>query len=197
MKGLLRSTEAYVTKREENLDSTASIRMVKRMHMKQRRLNGWRRLALMPLLLLAVLMLVLAASLELRGTAHAQSGSTGAVTVASPAKLIARTTLQISGTATCTLPAGATLLESVGGSVVISQASGREIIQAGGGFSLTTCDGMVHTFQAFATPQAGSAPFHGGPAIATGSLFISWFDALGNFHEDQLPSGPQAISIQG
>ena len=167
------------------------------MNMQHRRWNGWRRLARMPLLLLAVLLLVLAASLELRGTAHAQSGITGAVTVASPAQLIARTTLQISATATCTLPAGATLLESVGGSVEISQASAQVIVQAGGGFSLTTCDGTLQTFQVFATPPAGSAPFHGGPAIATGSLFISWFDALGNFHEDQLSSGPQAISIQG
>jgi hypothetical protein len=167
------------------------------MKMMQRSLSGW-RLPLVALPLLAVLILVLAASLELPGTAHAQSGVTAAVTVASPVHLIARTTVQISGTATCTLPAGATLLGSAGGDVTISQASGRQIVQADSGFfSLTSCDGTVFTFQVFATPPAGSAPFHGGPAIATGTLSFDWIDALGNDHEEQLFTDPQAISIQG
>jgi hypothetical protein len=165
---------------------------------KQRRSIGWRRLFLMPLLLLAVLTLVLAASLGIR-TAHAQSGTTltTTFTVASPAKLLARTTLQISGTASCTLPDGATLIEQPGGTVTVSQASGRQIIKAdSGSFSLgTTCDGTPHTFQVFATPPPGSAPFHGGSAIATGTIFVSWTDASGNFHEDAPSSSPETITI--
>lgn len=200
MKGLLRSTEAYVTKREEYLDSTASIQKEKRMNMQQSRLHGWWRLALMPLLLLTVLILVLATRLALPRTAHAQSGNTltFTMTIASPVQLIARTTLQISGTASCTLPAGATLLGSAGGSWGIAQASGRQIVQAGTGFiALTTCDGTTQTAQLFATPPAGSAPFHGGPATATGTFEASWIDALGNLHEDFLSTSPEAIRIGG
>jgi hypothetical protein len=163
----------------------------------QRSLSGWRS-PLVALPLLAVLMLVLAASLEFPGTAHAQSGVTATVTVASPVRLIARTTLQISGTATCTLPAGATLFDSAGGGVTISQASGRQIVQAGSGFfSLTSCDGTTFTFQVFATPPAGSAPFHGGPASAIGSLGVDYIDASGNFQEDSFFTNPLVISLQG
>src|SRR5215469_9117153 len=132
--------------------------------MQQKRLNGWRWSALIPLLLLVVLILVLAGSLKFQGTAHAQSGTTptATITVASPAHLLARTTLQISGTASCTLPAGATLLGQAGGTEIVSQAPGRQIVQASGGFSVGTCDGTVFPFQLFITPPAGSAPFHGG-----------------------------------
>jgi len=127
------------------------------MNIQRRRLNGWRRLALMPLLLLAVLLLVLAGSLEFPGTAHAQGGTTVTftITVASTAQLIARTTVQISSTVTCALPEGATFLDA-GGGVQITQASGRVIVQAGGFFAPVTCDGTAQTFQVFATPPAGS-----------------------------------------
>lgn len=169
------------------------------MNMRQRRLNGWRRSALMPLLLLAVLMLVLAGSLGARGTAHAQSGPTPTVTlaVASPAKLISRTTLQISGTASCTLPVGATLSGQPFGDVTVTQASGRQIVKASGGFNFATCDGTTYTFQTFATPPAGSAPFHGGSAIATGEIIVDWIDALGNFQECFCGTGTQNIRIRG
>jgi hypothetical protein len=163
--------------------------------MRHRRLNGWRRLALMPVLLLVVLMLVLAGSFAFRGTAHAQSGATATFTMASTAKLIARTTLQISLTATCTLPAGATFFGAFA-DVTVSQASGRVIVSAGGGSSIT-CDGTAQTFQVLATPPVGTAPFHGGPASATGSAGVEWEDALGNFHEDSFFTNPQVISIQG
>jgi len=166
--------------------------------MRQRRLNGWRRLALMPALLLAVLMFVLAGSLGLRGTAHAQSSSTATatITIVSPAKLIARTTLQVSFTVSCTIPEGATFF-SAGGGVTVTQASGRVIVQASGGVFPIPCDGTARTFQMFATPPAGSAPFHGGPASAIGSLGVDYIDASGNFQEDSFFTNPLVISIQG
>jgi hypothetical protein len=168
------------------------------MNMQHRRVNGWGRLALLPLLLLAVLLLVLAGSLEFPGTARAQGGTTvtSTITVASTAQLIARTTVQISATVTCALPKGATFLDA-GGGVQITQASGRVIVQAGGGFAPVTCDGTAQTFPVFATPPPGSAPFHGGPATAIGSLEVDWYDALGNFHEDGFATSPETISIQG
>ena len=151
----------------------------------------------MPLLLLAVLMLVLAGSLGLRGTAHAQSvnAATVTITISSPAKLIARTTLQISLTVSCTLPAGATL-PSASASVGVTQASGRVIVSAGGG-SPITCDGTAQTLQVFATPSVGSAPFHGGSAIATGGAIVEYLDALGNFQEEGFSTNPQVIKISG
>jgi hypothetical protein len=163
------------------------------MNMQQRRLNGWRRLALMPLLLLAVLMLILAGSLVLRGTAHAQSGNS--ITLASSGQLIARTTVQISVTATCTVPEGTTIVES-SGEVDISQASGREIVQGSGVFS-PICDGKAHTFQVFVTPPAGSAPFHGGPAIASAHFFVGFVNASGTFGSVVAGTGPQTIRIRG
>jgi hypothetical protein len=168
------------------------------MNMRHRRLNGWRRLALMPVLLLAVLMLVLAGSLAFRGTAHAQSGNTATATftIASTAKLIARTTLQMSVTASCTLPVGATLFES-NGSMTISQASGRQIVQAFNQFAPPTCDGTAYTFQVFFTPPAGSAPFHGGRAIAIGGISIFYTDASGNNNFVSAGVSNQTISIKG
>ena len=167
------------------------------MNMQQKRLNGWRRLAVLPLMLLAILMLVLAGSLGTH-TAHAQSTLSATFSITGSAKLIARTTLQISGTASCTLPDGATLpYGSPGGTVTVTQASGRVIVQAQGGYGLPTCDGTAYPFQMFATLPAGSAPFHGGRATATSNLFISWNDALGNFHEDDLLTGPLVIKISG
>jgi hypothetical protein len=167
------------------------------MNMRQKRLNGWWRSALMPLLLLAVLMLVLAGSLVFRGTAHAQNGFTGTVTVASPMKLIARTTLKVSGTVSCTLPGDVANLQASGGTVDVSQASGRQIVKAEGVFFPLNCDGTAHTFQAFLTPPAGSAPFHGGSAIATISLSAIWQDTSGNFFDDTVNTGPLTIKISG
>ena len=167
------------------------------MNMQNRNLSGLRRLSLMPVLLLAILMLVLAGSFAFRGTVHAQSvnAATATITISSPAKLIARTTLQVSLTASCTLPAGATFLGASAG-VDVTQASGRVIVSAGGGSSIT-CDGTVQTFQVFATPSVGSAPFHGGPASATGSAVVEYIDALGNVQEEFFNTNPQVIKISG
>jgi hypothetical protein len=163
--------------------------------MKQRRLDGWRRLALTPLLLLMVPLLVLTASLMRPGIAHAQSGDT--ITLASTAKLIARTSVQISGTTTCSIPAGATLIEA-GGDVTITQASGQVIVSAFGFISSPViCDGTARTFQATVTPPAGSAPYHGGPAVAFGDVLVDYIDASGAFIETGGSAGPQTITIQG
>jgi hypothetical protein len=165
--------------------------------MQHRRLNGWQRLVLLPVLLLAVLLLVLASSFAFRGTAHAQSGATATFTMASTATLIARTTLQISVTASCTIPVGVILIES-DGSVTISQASGRQIVQASGGFFSLTCDGTAQTLQLFLTPPAGSAPFHGGPATASGGFGVFWFDpSTGTNGAVDAGVNNQIISIKG
>jgi hypothetical protein len=158
----------------------------KKMKVEQRRLTGWRRLFLMPLLLPAVLLLVFAASLVLPGTAQAQSGNT--VTVASPAHLIARTTVRVSVPATCTLP----LADFSFGTVSVTQASGREITQAFGNFA-PTCDGTAHTYQVDATLSGGAAPFHGGPATAHANFFAS-SQSDGSVSAD---SGTVAIRITG
>ncbi len=165
--------------------------------MMQRRLHGWRRLCLMPLLLLTVLLLVLAVSLVRPGTAHAQSGAT--ITIASTGHLIARTTVQISTTVSCTPPAGMTY-QFAGVGVTISQASGRQIVQAEGSFDsfpLTPCDGTAHTLQVEATPQAGSAPFHGGPALATAGFDVVYIDASGNQFVLSASTPLQVIRIKG
>lgn len=167
------------------------------MNMHQRKLNGW-RLVLWPLLPLTVLLFVLAGYLAFARTATAYAQSSGAVTFASTGHLIARTTVHLTGTASCLLPEGATSVESVGLNVAITQASGREIVQGVGGASLAlNCDGTVSPFQLFVTPSSGSAPFHGGSAIATGTLSVIWIDASGFFHEDQVSSGPVVIKITG
>jgi hypothetical protein len=70
------------------------------------------------------------------------------------------------------------------------------IVSAGGGSSIT-CDGTAQTFQVFATPSVGSAPFHGGSAIATGSAFVEYFDALGQVQEESFNTNPQVIKISG
>lgn len=169
----------------------------KKMNMQQRRVNSW-RLVLLPLLVLTISMLVLAGYLGFSNTATAYAQSSGAVAFASSGHLIARTTVQITGTASCLLPENATLVESVGLNVEITQASGREIVQGVGGASLTMlCDGKVSPFQLFVTPSSGSAPFHGGSAIATGTLSVIWIDASGFFHADQISSGPEVIKITG
>ncbi len=119
------------------------------------------------------------------------------ITVASTGKLIARTTVLISATVTCTVPAGFTF-QFGSGDVVITQASSNQIIQGFGGFNLTTCDGTAQTFQVAVTPQqTGSPPFHGGPATAAGGLFVGYLDALGNFISEQASTGPQVIHISG
>ena len=140
--------------------------------------------------------------------AHASGGGGGGVgncvesgvtvcsiTVASTGQLIARTTVLISATATCTVPTGFTFQNGFG-DVAITQASGRQIIQGFGGFNLTTCDGTAQTFQVGVTPPAGSPPFHGGPATATGALFVNFLDASGNPVQEQAFIGPQVIRIR-
>jgi hypothetical protein len=118
------------------------------------------------------------------------------ITVASTGKLIARTTVLISATATCTVPTGFTFQGGFG-EVGITQASGRQITQAFGNFNLTTCDGTAQTFQVAVTPQVGLPPFHGGPATATGALFVNDLDAFGNPIQEQAFTGPQVIHITG
>lgn len=165
------------------------------MNSQQPNLKSWRLLRL-PSLLLAALLLVLAGSMAFSGTAIASAQSSNVVTVASSGQLLARTTVQITGTASCTLPEGTTLsFVSVG--INISQASGREIVQGYGWGDASTmiCDGTVYPFQVFVTPSAGSAPFHGGPALATATLIVEWIDVNGGYHQDQMTTGPQAITI--
>jgi hypothetical protein len=165
------------------------------MYIQQRRLKGWRRLALMPLLLLAVLMLILTGSLGLRSTAHAQS--VNSISVASTGKLtLARTAVLISATVTCTVPEGFTFQNAFGG-VGITQVSGHLVTQGFGSFNLTTCDGTAQTFQVLVAPNAGLPSFHGGPASATGELFVNYLDASGNSVQEQTVTSPQVIRIKG
>jgi hypothetical protein len=102
----------------------------------------------------------------------------------------------ISSTVTCTVPTGFTFQNGFA-DVSITQASGRQINQGFGGSSLTTCDGTVQTFQVGVTPQAGSPPFHGGSATATGALVVNFLDSSGNSIQEQAFTGPQVIHIKG
>lgn len=160
------------------------------MDMQQKRLNGWRRLALMPLLLLAILMLILTGSLGVRGTAHAQTDNS--ITVASTGKITqARTAVLISATVTCFSQPDFPFLNG-SGEVGITQVSGHQVIQGFGRFDLTTCDGTPQTFQVLVT-QTGSPPFHGGSASATGFLFVNY----SGIDQVQTVTGPQVIKIKG
>jgi len=170
------------------------------MNMRHRRLNGWRRLALMPVPLLAVLLLVLAASFLRPNTAHAQSGAT--ITVASTGQLLARTTVRISTTFTCTVPAGSTF-QAFYGYVTIQQVSHGVVIAGSGGFNfpdLTNCDGTAHTIQIdvfVPSPPPFSPPFHGGSAIAIGFFDVQYYDASNQFQNLSASSGDQVIQIKG
>src|SRR3989442_4571296 len=135
----------------------ARIRREKRTKVKQRRFNSWQRLLAVSLLPLALLVMLTVSQVH-PGLAQAQNSSGGgggssvscpgcSIVVASSGQLIARTTVLISATATCTVPAGFTFLQGSGGDVGITQASGHQIIQGFGGFNLTTCDGTAQTFQ--------------------------------------------------
>jgi hypothetical protein len=163
-------------------------------------LNGWRQLVLLPVLLLAVLLLVLAASFVRPNTAHAQSGAT--ITVASTGQLLARTTVRISTTFTCTLPAGSTF-QAFYGSVNLQQVSHGVVIFGGGGFNfpdLTNCDGTAHTIQidvSVSSPTPFSPPFHGGPAVANGFFDVQYYDALNQFQNLSASSSDQVIQIKG
>jgi len=184
----------------------AYIRKEKRTKVKQRRFNGWRRLLAGSLLPLALLV-VLTVSQVHPGLAQAQKSSGGgggggascpgcSIVVASSGQLLARTTVLISATAICTVPAGFTFQNGFGG-VGITQASGRQIVQGFGNFNLTTCDGTAQTFQVAVTLFPPSAPFHGGPATATGELIVNFLDALGNSVQAQVFTSPQVIRIRG
>lgn len=164
--------------------------------MQQRKWHG-RSLPRLPMLLLTAFLLVLVGNLVFAGPSKAYAQSSNTLTFAPSGELLARITVQISGTASCTLPADATI-EGIGLSVEVTQASGREIVQGVGGASLAmTCDGMAYPFEVFVTPPAGSAPFHGGAAIVSGTLSVIWIDAVGFFHEDRLSTDPVVIKITG
>jgi len=81
--------------------------------------------------------------------------------------------------------------------VGITQAAGRQIVQGFGNFNLTTCDGTAQSFQVAVTLFPPSAPFHGGPATATGALIVNFLDAFGNSVQAQVFTGPQVIRITG
>lgn len=200
MKAFLRSTGADVAKREEYFDSTASIRKEKRMKVKQRGLSGWQRLSLRALSLLAVLMFVLAGSLVLRGTAHAQSAT---VTVNSEANLVGRVFLDVSGTNVCgPLPPNA-FVENDSIVVTVFQAAGRDLVTAGAAI-IPICDGMVHTYQVEMSPigigrfAGPGLLFHGGPAFARASLLLQFFNPVtGQFVSESAVSGLVSINITG
>ncbi len=173
--------------------------------MTQRRFNGWRRLLAVSLLPLALLVMLTVSQVH-PGLAQAQISSGGggggascpgcSIVVASSGRLLARTTVLISATAICTVPAGLTFQNGFG-DVGITQASGRQIVQGFGNFNLTTCDGTAQSFQVAVTLFPPSAPFHGGPATATGALIVNFLDAFGNSVQAQVFTGPQVIRITG
>ncbi len=168
----------------------------KRTKVKQRRFNGWRRLFAVSFLSLALLVLL---TVSQAGLAHASTGGgsgscPGCSIVVTSSHLIARTTLLVSGTVTCALPAGSTFQDG-SASVEITQASGRQITRGFGASTLTTCNGAAQTFQVAVTPQ--STPFHGGPAIATAFFFVDYIDPLGNFAQALVSTDPQVIHITG
>jgi hypothetical protein len=100
------------------------------------------------------------------------------ITVVSGRLILARTTVLISATVTCTTPTGFTF-EFANGNVGITQVSHQQIIKGSSSFILTTCDGTAQTLQVAVAPFSGP-PFHGGPANATGSLApVCFFDASG------------------
>src|SRR5215472_18897238 len=101
------------------------------------------------------------------------------LTIVSGRIILAGTTVLITATATCTTPAGFTF-EFANGNVGITQVSHQQIVQANSSFILTTCDGTAQTLQVAVSPSAGSPPFHGGRANATGSLApVCFLDSSG------------------
>src|SRR5215472_2113385 len=114
--------------------------------MNQRRWSGWRRLAVMPLLFVALLMSTLVGGL----TAYSQGANS--ISIDSTAELNGPIAL----TATCTTADGGCFVNTT-----VSQAD-REVMSYGRGVTLLSCDGRAQTYQCGTKPpRVAKKPFHG------------------------------------
>ncbi len=141
---------------------------------------------------------VLPGGSRIANVAHASGGGapSATITIASPATLSgARTMVLVSGTYSCST-GGETLLVGFV-SVELFQA-GRQIVASSGSFNFFDCpqtNGIptIINFQIAVTPFGGSAPFHGGRAVAVGTITLNFASGLSFVAS----TGNQVISIKG
>ena len=109
-------------------------------------------------------------------SASAAGATTNTITVGSTATLTSRLLISVPVTVVCDPLRDSFIDASV--SVNVQQANGRQIANASGsvfaGFTnFLTCDGVTHNNVVVqATPNPGSPPFHGGPALVTASFLV-------------------------
>ena len=112
--------------------------------------------------------------------ASAAGAATNTITVGSTATLSSRLLISVPVTVVCDPLTDSFIDASV--SVNVQQASGRQIAHASGTLLATafagstnflTCDGVTqNNVVVQATPDSGSPPFHGGPALVTASFLV-------------------------
>jgi hypothetical protein len=106
------------------------------------------------------------------------SATTNTITVGSTATLTSRLLISVPVSVVCDPLTDSFIDASV--SVNVQQANGRQIANASGtvfAFSTNflTCDGVTQNLVVVqATPNAGSPPFHGGPALVTASFLVEY-----------------------
>lgn len=114
--------------------------------------------------------------------ASAASATTNTITVGSTATLTSRLLISVPVTVVCDPLTDSFIDASV--SVNVQQANGRQIANASGTVLATefsgatnflTCDGVTqNNVVVQATPNPGSPPFHGGPALVTASFTVEY-----------------------
>jgi hypothetical protein len=135
------------------------------------------------------------------GTSAARA-TTNTITVGSKATLSSRLLISVPVTVVCD-PLTDTFIDSFV-SVNVQQANGRQIATASGfasgGPAFLTCDGVTQNQVVVqATPNAGSPPFHGGPALVTASFGVEYginplFPGCGCFQVTNSDSGSSPIT---
>src|SRR2546423_6673136 len=101
--------------------------------------------------------------------ATTDTGSNMTITVPSKATLTARVGVEVTVQVSCSAPDlsaytlwyPATVFYN-SGSVTVSQAAGNSVAHANAGFGPITCDGNTYPYSLYM--EAGSVPFHPGPA---------------------------------
>jgi hypothetical protein len=113
----------------------------------------------------AIGLAVVAASLTVAGSASAMTATLG------EADLIGRVAISVPVTVTCNAPSPGLLVFSQSVSVVVEQASGKQIARGtagiGGSFPnlLFACDGTQKTLSVSVLADPAGPPFHGGSAV--------------------------------
>ncbi|MFF0265154.1 hypothetical protein [Kribbella sp. NPDC004536] len=143
------------------------------------------------------------AALLVTVSATPASATTNTISIGSNATLSHRLLISVPVTVVCDPLTDTFIDTSV--SVNVQQANGKQIATATGQLfsrstNFLTCDGVtLNHVVVQATPNAGSPPFHGGPAFATASFSVEYginplFPGCGCFQVTNSDSGSSLIT---